>query len=364
MNRILKSPLLLGLCLVAAGSIIILVGMTWVGFDIQELNTVSYERRSVAVSDRFESISVNTLSHNIRLLPSEDNSCRVDYDESSLSKFTVAVEDGVLKVREKDTSKWYDHIGLFWNVSPQVILHVPVKQYKELTAKSAAGNILVDEAFSFNRAEVQATSGDLSFLGSAGEELSLKTTSGDIHFTNTMRKNNSLPGNGITTVSSTSGEIVLETVSVEALSVESTSGDIQLYRVDTVYIDRFALHPVYGMAMSVQAISGDVLLDSVSAESLSVGTVSGEITLKRTHIDSEAEISTTSGDVKLDYADMGPCSFDIRTASGSVSGQLQAGHRFAWETTSGDIDLPSGKDSGSSFYIKTVSGDVKLSAAD
>ncbi|MEV7023240.1 DUF4097 family beta strand repeat-containing protein [Kitasatospora sp. NPDC093558] len=87
--------------------------------------------------------------------------------------------------------------------------------------------------------------------------------------------------------------------------------------------------------LTVSSTSGDVDVESVNA--LSVTTVSGNVTAGR--IGTDAEIRTTSGDVRID---------------------VHEGHAADVRTVSGDVRLAAGTRATGRLGVRTVSGDIRL----
>lgn len=107
-------------------------------------------------------------------------------------------------------------------------------------------------------------------------------------------------------------------------------------------------------AVHAQSVSGEVTLDGVSGASI-VHTVSGDVVARDVRgafgfksVSGDLEVrsgnidrlyaSTTSGDIEID-AELGPAAHELRTVSGSVTLQPQAGFvaRLSGRTLSGDL---------------------------
>lgn len=103
--------------------------------------------------------------------------------------------------------------------------------------------------------------------------------------------------------------------------------------------------------LSASSISGHIRLASVSAESIRLSSVSGDISAKL--LSGDSTVSTTSGDIRIDGAEN---KIDISTVSGDARIQsLNA--PFCLNTTSGSISVESGTGSGKA---SSVSGHIKL----
>ena len=339
MKNLLRKPLRWGVCLILAGFVLTMADLAILGFNPRRLDTVHYQRKTETVSDRFESLSILAVSHDVRLLPSEDGSCQVVYDESEQTTFAIEVKHGTLSVHEKNIAKWYNHIGVFFSGdTPELTLYLPARQYRALALQTTSGNILVDESFSFHQAELRSTSGDIAFSSAVAEKLSLINTSGDIKLRGIRA--------GSIQADTTSGEIDLTDITAKGdARFKAVSGDIVLKQVSAG-------------STSVQTTSGEIRLENGRTGGLNAASTSGDIGLIATVAAGPAKLETVSGEIRFDRFDA--ASLDIRTVSGNAEGSLLSGKIFDYSTTSGSIRVPHDDPDGGRFYAKTTSGDVEI----
>lgn len=138
-------------------------------------------------------------------------------------------------------------------------------------------------------------------------------------------------------------EIYLPTALYESLSslhVQTVSGEI-------CSEIPFAL----SKGLSASSTSGDIRLASVSAQSIRLSSVSGDISVKQ--LSGESDVSTTSGDIRIDSVED---KIDVSTVSGDARIHL-LNAPFCFSTTSGTISVENGAGSGKA---SSVSGDIKL----
>ena len=120
--------------------------------------------------------------------------------------------------------------------------------------------------------------------------------------------------------------LYLPQLSLEDVKINTVSGDVEIS--EGIYDD-----------ISIGTVSGDAFLCGISAGTLHVRTVSGEVTMK------DAEVS---GDVK------------ISTVSGDVTGNIEGSHSYSVHTISGEKEYPEGMSGGAEVSVETTSGDVRL----
>jgi hypothetical protein len=103
-------------------------------------------------------------------------------------------------------------------------------------------------------------------------------------------------------------------------------------------------------------VSGSVSLAAAGAKSIEVKTVSGNIVLSGG--DTDAEVTTVSGDAKISLKTAGRARF--QTVSGTVTAKfaLGADAKFDGESVSGDFKLELAGAPSGDFDIQTLSGDI------
>lgn len=280
MSKIKKFFIILAVIFIVIGMIMIGMSLTAANFDFRNLSTVSYETNTYDIKESFETLIVNDTDCDIRIIASESDDCKVTVSDTAGIEHQVEAYDGTLHVTSKDNRKWYEHIGIYTSEDCKVVIEIPKAEYKSALIKTMSGDIDVSDEISFEDAILVSTSGDVRFNGKVKNELTAK---------------------------STSGEILLTDISVKELLVSSTSGDIEI--------------------------------DGVNVEN-------------------KAKIEAVSGDVDIDSFDAGV--IEIKTTSGDVEGELVTAKNFVTDTTSGDVRVPVSDLSAGDCVVKTVSGDIKI----
>ena len=132
-------------------------------------------------------------------------------------------------------------------------------------------------------------------------------------------------------------------------------------------------------SLSVGTVSGNVELpDTAEFEEIEAATVSGDITADGTKISGNAGFETVSGDMTLSgiqasSVSANSVSGEIRlndaditgavtaeTVSGDVSGNVLGSHSYKVNSVSGDKTYPEGTNSAPVVSVSTTSGDVNL----
>lgn len=295
-----------GLC--GAGLITMFAAAVMIGFDFTKLQTHNfteqvYEVEPVSEDMPIQDITIKTSDSDVRILPSEDDSCRVVCRETEEMKHFVSVKGNELTISQKYAGKWYEQFKIMiFEESQSVTVYLPEKDYHRLDVKTVSGEIDVAQQFTFDAVKLCSTSGDIHCAAQVNSKIS---------------------------VDSTSGEVVL-------------SG---MQGSDIVQIEAYTT-------------SGDITLKDVHVRNIVLESTSGEIELECCRASNQIQITSTSGDVDFD-GDYGG-DMVIRTVSGEVSGILYSSKQFFVQTVSGDVSVPQSEEMRPGCKIVTTSGDVHL----
>ena len=196
------------------------------------------------------------------------------------------------------------------------------------------------------------------------EDLSVKTLSGSVH------SDIPLGHRGSFKASSTSGDLLLESVNAAQIHASTVSGDIRFRETafPVSYMDGVYTYGDGSCEIDISTTSGDTTLDRAEG-SLTHSSASGDLQVNRLNGDLESD--TISGSITMDQAEglidlttssgeirlqKGQGSLSAQTTSGDVQAESLTG-TFQIHSTSGCVSILSGSSHGTA---KTVSGDVDL----
>ena len=153
----------------------------------------------------------------------------------------------------------------------------------------------------------------------------------------------SVPRDASVALRSVSGNVKVTNINGE-LRAESVSGDIVTMTTKKL---RWA-----------KTVSGDVDVSEAEADELSVGSVSGDVTVNRLK-GSGFDAQTVSGDLRLTDVDFDHAS--LRSVSGDIdyAGRLARNGRYQFQSHSGDIRVTPADSKGFAIEASTFSGDVR-----
>jgi len=302
------------LCLIGVG--VVVLSACAADFNFDKFDTSNYETNTIEINEVFQSISINSDTSDIVFVKSDDGNCRVVCVEREKESHTVSVENGVLNITLQDERKWYDYINIGFN-TPSITLYLPESYYNNLTIKEDTGDINIPKEFKFEAIDITLSTGEVTFSASVEGLGKIKASTGDI----TLRDLSV----GDLDISLSTGKVSITNVQSGSLTSTGSTGDLELTNVTVTN------------KLSVNRSTGDVKLERCDA---------GELSIK-----------TDTGDVKLERCDAGELS--IKTDTGDVKGSLLSDKIFIVDTDTGRKDVPH-TTNGGICEITTDTGDIKI----
>ena len=303
--------------LLVTGIVICGVSFGVLGFDLGKLSTVTYVTNTYDVSEKFQNISIDGDTENIKFVFSEEEKCRVVCFEEENDLHTVRVEDQTLTIEKKDRK------GFWWNVSiatesPSITVYLPEKVYKELSIESDTGDVEIPKEFSFDTIDVNLDTGDMSCLASAEGDIRVRTDTGHITIADVTAAGMLL--------SSDTGKMELSDVKI--------SGDLE-----------------------IQEHTGKVVLENVKCRNFTSDGDTGSLVMTNVTASGEFNLERNTGDIEFHGCDAE--TIYVETDTGDVTGTLLTDKVFITETDTGSVDVPKSV-SGGRCEISTDTGDIRI----
>jgi DUF4097 and DUF4098 domain-containing protein YvlB len=271
--------------LIIAGSLLIfglvmfVIVMSINGWDFSNLGASRLITNTHEIENSFNSISINTTTADISILPSTDGACRVECYELEKAKHSVSVKDDTLCVELDDERAWYDMIN-FNPDSPKITLFLPFKEYGSLVINDTTGDLEVCNNLAFGSVDISLTTGDITLSDiQCDGNININLTTGKTQMTNVQCKN--LVSKGST------GDLKLENVLCqEKLYAKRTTGDIELDGCDGGEIE---------FDLTTGDVEGTILSDKVFI----TRTSTGDIDVPESITGGKCKITTTTGDINI-----------------------------------------------------------------
>lgn len=316
MNKATKIWLIIAASSVLLGLIMFAGVMTVLKWDFTKLSTTKYETNTYSVAEDFSSISINTDTADIVFLPSDDGKCKIVAVEDKNEKHSVSVKDGTLNIELVNTKKWYQYIGINF-VTPKLTVYLPEAEYASLTVKLSTGDVSIPKEYKFDSIDIKASTGDISCLASASGNIKIKTSTGKIN---------------------------VENLSADSLDLEASTGSITVKGVQCGNIKQ-------------RITTGKTAFTDVTCKDLTSRGDTGDITLSGVIAAGKFSIERSTGNVKFDKCDASE--IFVLTDTGDVTGTLLSEKIFFPKTDTGKIDVPKTM-SGGRCEITTDTGNIKI----
>ncbi|MBQ9796140.1 MAG: DUF4097 family beta strand repeat protein [Clostridia bacterium] len=274
--------LIVAACCLLIGGVIAAVGLLTGGANVEPIPFSKVTHRFEQVPDSFE---IEVVLDDVELRLSPDGTCYIECMDSEQLVHEVTFEGGKLTVKQTDTRKWYEHIGIFNGTFQKIalVIYLPSRAYSELVLSTVGGDVTLPEALDFSEISVNTVSGNISVHSTVKGYLQMNTVSGNVFAKAVLPKS--------VTISTVSGDIVLEDVIVNGkCALSTTSGDVDLRACDAAQFQ-------------IKTTSGDVTGSILSEKIFITDTTSGNVHVPQNAGEERFEVDTTSGDIEITLAD-------------------------------------------------------------
>ena len=279
MRKSTKIWLIIASSLVVIGCAIFGGVMTMIKWDFTKLSTVKYETNDYKINENYENISIVTDTADIVFEYSKDAKTSVVCYEENKIKHSVAVSDNTLIIEVEDARKWYEHIGIHFG-TPKITVSIPQGEYGTLSVKTSTGNIRVGnvsaDTLDFSVSTGNVTVSDVICKGN----IKIKVSTGKTSIMGAKCQN--FMTNGST------GKVSLKNViATEKFSIERSTGDIKFDGCDAANI-------------FIKTNTGDVKGKLLTDKVVVAQTDTGSVDVPKTVNGGRCEISTNTGDIKIE----------------------------------------------------------------
>ena len=321
MKQAEKRALVAAFILILTGCVLFGGVMSLLRWDFTKLSTAQYETNTYEITEVFTDLSIATDTADVVFLSSDDGVCRVECYENPDFKTSVYVADGALVIEPIETKKWYQRIGINFEM-PKITVYLPQAEYGALSVKLTTGDLEIPEDLTFASADIAASTGDVSLSASVGQDIRIRITTGNAR---------------------------LEGLSCASLDLSLTTGDVALS----------------GLAASgdltLTVTTGDVTLAAVTCRHFTSDGSTGDLILDNVIASAKLSVTRTTGDVTFTKSDAAEIA--IKTTTGDVKGSLLSDKIFFPKTTTGSYEVPQ-TTAGGKCEISTTTGDIRITVCE
>ena len=301
MSKTVKIWLMTAAALVALGGILFAGVMANYEWDFTKLSTVTYVTNTYEAHGEFDEISIHVDTTDIEFVPTEDGDCRIVCFEAEKARHSVTVQNGSLTIKMRDTRNWYDHVCISLG-SPKMTVYLPQKEYSALFIATDTGDIHIPKDFTFESIQIDGNTSEVDCFASVADLLEIELRTGDIHIdsitaeqvnltttTGEITVNDATTKNGIDIKTDTGTITLKNVVAAGSLSVKSDTGDVRFEDSDAAQI-------------SIKTSTGDVTGTLLSEKVFITDSSTGRISVPKTTAGGKCEITTDTGDIRIDIA--------------------------------------------------------------
>ena len=309
--------LIAAVSLIVVGSLIFGGVMAMLKWDFAGLSTGQYETNEYEIKESFSSISIDSDTADIVLVPSQGETVSVVCHEEKNRNHTVTVENGTLLIKVVDTRKWYEHIGIHFEKT-KITLSLPSGEYDSLSIRSATGAVNIPSDFQFQSMDVSQSTGSVTSRASVLGNVKIATTT---------------------------GSICLENASLASLELSVSTGSVRISNLQCA-----------GDAV-IRTTTGSVEVRDMTCRNMTTDGSTGSVSLCRVIAAEAFSIERSTGSVRFEDADA--AEIFVKTSTGSVVGSLRSEKLFLASSNTGSVDVPA-TEAGGRCEIKTSTGNIRI----
>ena len=313
-----KHSVIIALILIIAGLLAAGASLASVGFDLSKLSTETYVTRTIEVNGDFSSITVAGDTEDIVFASSDDGMCRVVCREPEDEPHRAEASDGTLTIESTGRNRWHFFSFGFLAEGPSVTVYLPGKDYNALDVQSDTGDLMLPEDITFDSVNIRLSTGGVDCMASVQGLLSVRTST---------------------------GHIVLSGMSANAIQLSAGTGDV-----------RIAYAECPG-GIEISTGTGETVLDSVTCRELVSTGSTGSLTMKNVIASGAFNLRRSTGSIRFDACDA--AEITARTDTGSVKGSLLTGKTFSAHSGTGSVDVPESA-AGGRCEVSTDTGSIRI----
>jgi len=314
MRKGLVFSIIVGVLLIAVGGAVLGIGLS--NREPEEITT-----KEVAFEDNFSKINIDIDTANVTFIVS-DGETKAVVEQTEKRQCEVSVKDDELKITQIDNREWYERIFSFESEELDITVYIPSKIYGAFVAKASTGSINVPRGYTFESANIEVSTGSVSFSAVITNSLKAEASTGAIEIKDTTAKSINLKAS--------TGEVTLNNSSVV--------GDV-----------------------TISVSTGSIDIADLNAANLKAEASTGSVKVKKTLVTSKMTIETSTGSVVLDDSDAKD--IYIETSTGDIRGTIRTAKQFNAHSDTGSIKVPLSSGDGI-CKITTDTGDINISIKD
>ena len=313
--KIVLTAVVIVVCLALVGICIL---MAKNNLDFAEIFGIEYVTNTVNISESIEKLSVEADVADVVIIPSEDETIKVEFFERETEKHTAEVKNGTLEIGSDKSAKRIFRLFSFGLKTPKISIYLPEGEYRSLVISGTTGDIEIPEGYIFSSVDISSATGDVNCMASSEGEMKIRLTTGNISVKGSST--------GSLTASVSTGKTEISSVICE--------GD-----------------------MTLSISTGKTVLDDISCENLSSEGSTGHMEMSCVVAKKKISVKRSTGHIS--FTDCDAIDIYMETTTGKIEGTLLTGKRFQAGAVTGRVSVPSSSEGGD-CVLKTTTGNIEV----
>ncbi len=273
---------IIAIVLIACGIGFCMVALIMKGFDFTKFSTEGDEvTNEHVVEEDFTKISIDTSTADVRFEVSADGKARVVCHETEKRIHEVKVENGTLKIKEKNEKKWFEYIGIFGGFKKiEVTVYLPEKKAENSNRKEKGANATRME---LDELRINTSTGDVELKDLLVKgDMILDSSTGQHRLTNVLA--------GSATIDISTGDVIINNSEFFGrLKIDGSTSDIRITSGDAETVN-------------IDTSTGDIICSFLSEKNIKADTSTGDIRVpEQNGAGGECKLNTSTGDIKVEY---------------------------------------------------------------
>ena len=333
MRKVLKGMIIF-FTVVMIGLLAFMVYVLTRGEDVNILGSAELMASSEMPADEISAVEIKGYSEDIIFKESDTEDIIVKEFAAGKAKKRKALKvqktgDTLkLEIEKRTGSSWF----VFGNYHRHIEVYLPASYGGVIDMDVSSGDITSDIDFNVSKFSINASSGYLSLQDVSAEDITIRTSSGDV-------KTGQLSGE--VKIDCTSGYVEAESC-VGSLDANTSSGDI-------------TIREMIG-EVDVESTSGYLKIEKIDGLA-SANTSSGDVIMDFDRLDGDINVNTSSGYVSCDLPDDAEFDFKADTSSGDIDTYFD--DELSYDRRGSEARGTVGK-GGKKITVKTSSGDIRF----
>lgn len=245
MNKTVKIILIVVLCLILVGAVFAAGLLVADRFGFVQIGKYTLHTNTTEVFEDFQNIEIDVDASNVTLALSQDETCRVECREPDRLRHRVAVRNGTLYVSLDSGDDLLSRVGLH-SETLGVTVYLPRAEYHNLNVETDTGAITLRDTVVNGMSEISSDTGEITISHCQLSRAELDSDSADILLNYTTC-------GGTLKAESDVGNVIFDQSDAAEILVETDTGDIS----GTLLSDKvFTAKSRTGMVVVPESLTG------------------------------------------------------------------------------------------------------------